>query len=336
MHRLLIAILCVWPLSGFAGPQDLVTTALDRHILPGFQTLATEGAALADAAGADCSVEGEALVQAYHSAFDAWLGVSHLRFGPTEVDNRGFGLAFWPDPRGKTVKSLATLVRDQDPVIDQAATFATVSVAARGFYAMERLLFEPGLLGEDAAYGCALVRAVATDIAVTTAALRDDWEDRYADTLRQPGSEGSPYATPTEGVRELFKALSTGLEFAADVRLARPLGTFERPRPRRAEARLSGRSLRQVVLSLDAMEALADILAAEHSAVAQDLATAFAAADEAAARIDDPTLAQVADVQGRIQVEALQQRVNEVRNVVRGQLGPALGVGAGFNALDGD
>ncbi|HBR37591.1 MAG TPA: peptidase M75, partial [Sulfitobacter pontiacus] len=49
-------------------------------------------------------------------AFDAWIAVSHLRFGPSETDNRAFALAFWPDSRGATPKTLAGLITDADPV----------------------------------------------------------------------------------------------------------------------------------------------------------------------------------------------------------------------------
>jgi len=33
---------------------------------------------------------------AYHVAFDAWMSVSHLRFGPSEADDRAFAIAFYP------------------------------------------------------------------------------------------------------------------------------------------------------------------------------------------------------------------------------------------------
>ncbi len=41
------------------------------------------------------------LTEAYHAAFDAWIKTSHLRFGPSEVNDRAFALAFWPDSRGQ-------------------------------------------------------------------------------------------------------------------------------------------------------------------------------------------------------------------------------------------
>ena len=46
--------------------------------------------------------------------------------------------------------------------------------------------------------------------------------------------------------------------------------------------------------------------------------------------------AGVATPQSRIEVEALQQAIDRIRVIVESRLGPALGVAAGFNSLDGD
>jgi len=52
--------------------------------------------------------------------------------------------------------------------------------------------------------------------------------------------------------------------------------------------------------------------------------------------LDDPALAGVAEPQGRLRVEALQQSINDIRSLAAAQLGPTLGISAGFNSLDGD
>ena len=158
--------------------------------------------------------------------------------------------------------------------------------------------------------------------------------------MHAAGEAGSPYEARKDAVRELYRAVSTGLQFTSEVRLGRPLGRFDRPRPKRAEARLSGRSLRHVRLNLIALSELAGILAQDHleraPVLAPVLADALADALEAASKVDDPVFAAVADPAGRFRVELLQQRVETIRHLVQGQLGPALGVAAGFNALDGD
>ncbi|MGR3434508.1 MAG: imelysin family protein [Shimia sp.] len=306
---------------------------VDGHVLPRYERLAQETASLAEVASRDCAPESAALHAAYHAAFDAWIGVSHLRFGPSEVDDRAFALAFWPDPRGSTPRTLAALIAEEDPVIRSPDTFATVSVAGRGFHALEFLLFDPQFTDPGpgtAAYTCALIRAVTGDMATNAADILADWRGSYADLMRDAGND--TFRTPREAAQQLFTALTTGLEFTSEMRLGRPLGTFERPRPARAEARRSERSQRNVVLALEATDDLALRLAEGDATVAAD----FDAALAQARGLDDPVFAGVANPGGRFRVETLQQRVTTARRTLLEDIGPRLGITSGFNSLDGD
>ncbi len=317
-------------------PSEIVVTALDRHVLPGYAALTEATGALAAAAEADCAAESLDLRSTYHTAFDAWMGVAHLTFGPAETDNRFFALAFWPDARGATPRGLSQLIANADPVVEDADAFATVSVASRGFYALEFLLYDDTVSAAgDPAYRCALVRAVTADIDLTAQTLRTDWEGEFAGLMRDAGTNDR-FQSPEEALRLLFTSLDQGLEFTADLRLGRPLGSFDRPRPNLAEARRSGRSLQQVTLSLEALSELASILSAGQPELQAALAMAFDTALDRAAAVDDPVFAGVGDPLGRIRIEGLQVQVGDIRDITRADLGPALGVAAGFNALDGD
>lgn len=238
MRRACFALALTAPSIATANEGEIIDAAVEAHIRPGFAALASESAALAEQAASDCAPTSAPLREAFHDAFDAWVSVSHLRFGPTEADNRAFALAFWPDPRGKTPKALAQLARDEDSIIADAEGFRTVSVAARGFYALERLLYAPPD-GAKATYLCELTIAVAQDIAATSAEIEADWRTRYAPLMRAPYPEAGPYRNEEDALRALFTALTAGLKFTSELRLGRPLGTVERPRPRRAEDRKS-------------------------------------------------------------------------------------------------
>ncbi|WP_430450132.1 imelysin family protein [Rhodophyticola sp.] len=325
------------PMAVAAQPaSDVIDDILDNHILPGFEALAAETGDLAAAAGSDCDPSSEALRAAYGDAFDAWIRVSHLRFGPAETDNRSFALAFWPDTRGATPRSLSDLVRAQDPVIETAESYATVSVAARGFYALEFLLYDPEIRAlEPAAYRCALIRAASADAHESARAILTDWQETHAGLMRNAGGNDT-YQSRDEALRTLFGALSEGLEFTADLRLGRPMGTFERPRPRQAEAWRSGRSLRHVQMSLISQADLARRLAASRPEIRDRLDRTFQHAITRAEALDDPVFAGVETPAGRLRVEVLQQAVRDAGGVLRAELGPALGIAAGFNALDGD
>lgn len=307
-----------------------IADALDQHIFPGYAAFARTTAALDSAAQADCTAD--ALRPAYNLAFDTWVGVSHLRLGPAETDGRSLAIAFWPDPKSLGEKAQMAMIRDADPAVQDPAAFAEVSVAARGFPALERLLYAPEPLG-NAEYICALIRATTADLARNAGAISTEWQTDFAATLLTAGAAGNTrFLTEIEARQALYTALITGFEFTADQRVGRPLGTFDKPRPERAEARASLRSLRNVTLSLAALQQFASALAVDTPATD----TAFVRALDVAAKVKDPAFADVATSQGWLRAEILQQAIRAARDAAILEIGPALGVGVGFNAADGD
>ena len=118
-HLLLTALLASTPLLATAQEtSEKVESVLDQHIMPRFEALAQSTQHLAQVAQEECTPSSEALRTGFGDAFDAWINVSHLRFGPTEVDERAFALAFWPDSRGATPRSLTALIADQWRIAD--------------------------------------------------------------------------------------------------------------------------------------------------------------------------------------------------------------------------
>ena len=316
-------------LTCFSGPAFAASHAvIKEHIEPRYASLAAATADLSAAATADCSPE---TVRPYfHSAYDDWIGISHIQFGPIEEQGLSLAMAFWPDPKDSTGKAIARLTAAADPIVDTPDQFSDVSAAAQGFTALERLLYDPQ---PDADYACRLTRAVATGLAKKAEKILTDWP-AFAALMTSAGEAGNPrFQSAGEVNRALYTALSTGLEFLHDQRLGRPLGSFERPRPKRAEARRSKRSLRHIVLSLEALEALATTM---HDGELTKTKIAFAAAKERAVAVEDPALASVANPGQRIRIEALQRTVNDIRNAVNDEIGKPLGITAGFNSLDGD
>ena len=333
-HFVLAAAVVCTPLAVAANPS--ISGIIDEHILPRFETLAATSRVLSKAAAQDCNPTSDDFRAAYGLAFDAWISASHLRFGPTEVDDRAFALAFWPDSRGATPKALASLIAEEDPIGLDAQAYREVSIAARGFYALEFLLYDDALMKADnSAYHCNLVQTVAADIAATSSAIYDDWKTNHIDVLSSP-APGATYRSNEEVLQEMLRALSAGLQFTQDSRLGRPLGTFERPRPTRAEARRSQRSAKNVALSLMSLQDLASHLAVSDPAVSATLNRQFEDALNKLEKLKDPTFAGVANPQSRLKVEVISQSVGTIRTTVQTKLGPTLGVAAGFNSLDGD
>jgi len=340
MRRILkpavFALMAFAPLTAQADVKSIIEDAVQDQILPGYQALHNHAQSLALATESHCAEADPDLRDAWGGMMDAWTRVSHLRFGPSETDGRAFAIAFWPDPRGKTAKALNQILADLDPAVSTEEEFAEVSVAVRGLYALEFLLYDPAYAEQATPeYRCALIRAIANGLVDTSAVILADWEAEYADQLLNPSETGA-YRSEEEVFQELFKALSTGLQFTSETRIGRPLGTFDRPRPRRAELRRSERSRHQVIVALEELSELAAILSEDHPDIAARFAAEFEVALGHAANPDDPVFASVDDISGRLKVEILQQSVERLREILVLELGPAMGVGVGFNALDGD
>ncbi|GGA17137.1 imelysin family protein [Neptunicoccus cionae] len=330
-----LIIALILPVSASAD-SALVDRVISNHVIPRFRTLAQTTAQLAETAAQTCDLDNGQVVSDYHAAFDAWVSVSHLRFGPTEVDDRAFALAFWPDPRSKTTKALHQMISSEDPVIQLPENYAQASIAVRGFYAMEYVLFdEPTRALGHPDYQCALFQAMTKDTAMLSQAILDDWQPDYAALMLSAG-QNERYQTDKEAVQELFKAALTGFQFTKDTRIGRPLGTFDKPRPKRAEARRSGRSLRNVVLATDASLDLARQLGQGEDALQSRYDELEHYFTTAVAKLESPVFAGVSDPQSRVKVEVVQQAVDRLLEYTLGGLGPHLGVAEGFNALDGD
>lgn len=308
-----------------------VDEALDRHILPSLSAFAEAAADLDRVAQADCRPD--AVSPAFHAAFDAWMIIADLRIGPSETG--ALSIAFWPDSRGFTGRTLSQFIADEDPVAFDPDGYAEVSIAARGVFALEALLFDPGFADyAHDSYTCALVQAIATDLDRQAEALEAAWNDGFTTTLRTAGAAGNAtYLEESEALRALYTQLLSGLEFTADQRLGRPMGTFEQPRPTRAEAWRSGRSLRNVLLSVDAAQALALALADREL---PETDAAAARVHELAARVADPGFRGVTDPQERLHVEVVQQGVRALRGAIETEIGTPLGIAPGFNSQDGD
>lgn len=281
-----------------------VAEVVQTHILPGHDRLAAETGRLADLAAETC--DAGRLAPAFHAAFDAWMVVQHIHLGPAEEEGRSLAIDFWPDPKGLDRKAQLALLTG-DPAQLAPAEFARQSVAARGLTGLERLLWPEAPLTADP---CPLIRATASDLARLAAETRAGWQEGHARLLLTAGEAGNTvYLSPAEARQALFTLLVTGLENLRDTRRGRPLGTFDRPAPEKAEARASGRSLRNVALAL---VALRDMAAALDPGATRTLA-GFDRAIALARKLEDPVLAGVAT-----------------------PAGPRLGVGLGFNAQDGD
>jgi uncharacterized protein len=337
---------------------------VQQHILPRyalFDKAAAQFATVADDACNMPSVDAmETLRKAALVAQDSWQAVQHIRFGPVEQDLRSTRLAFWPDVRERVGRELGEMLAKRDRSALTAERFPDVNVVVQGFPAVERLLFGKDAVRllidgtVDAHFRCALVRAIAANIASIAAAVHAEWsqgDEPYARTVADAGGELALYQKAEEATLDLFKSMHGAVEIVADHKLPRPMGgSAKGARPTRAEAWRSGHSLANIRRNLEAARAmylgengdgktgfsyfvrevakdakLDDLL---HRAFAQTLATANA--------VRLPLAQAVGDPQEREKLETLRVQTAALKSILAKRVTAALAIPLGFNALDGD
>lgn len=340
--------------------RALNKSIVESHVLPRQAAFATATAALQEAADRSCtaaSVDLEALRKAFVAAMDAWEAVQDMG-GPIEYFSRRSRIFFWPDPRNSVGRQLGELLAKASPQTITEQSLAKESVAVQGFPALERLLYDEGLVqkltadtaGRETA--CATVRAIAANLATMARETHETWskgDDAYALYLDRAGPGHLRFHSHREVTTEMFKSLHAAVEIVADHKLARPLGaSIQAARPRLAEAWRSGRSLANIRTNLAAAQALYGGRSgtASLSAFVRDVAgereldelltRAFAQTLATAEGIGGSLEAGVTSAGPRRELEKLSREAKALKMLLAQRLAPALGVPVGFNALDGD
>lgn len=323
---------------------------VENHVLPRYARLAGATAGLAEAARAFCAggtkVDPARLRESFDRAMGAWMGVHHLRFGPAAYFNRAQRFHFWPQARGKVARALDRALASGGAAPDPER-FVRSSAAMQGFPAAERLIFDEGYLADRK--GCPLLLAVTGNLRRMAAGIVADWTGGalpFRPVVAWPGPDNGVFRDHREVTLAFFRSLHDGLQFTVDVRL-KPVvgGSLEKARPVLAESRPSGRSARNVVDSLEAARALytgeggpglGALTAPVDPKLDRLMKKAFRATLKTARAVDRPIEKAAADPALRPGVAKLLLQARALKQIVRDRLSKALGLAAGFNALDGD
>lgn len=316
---------------------DIAKRAVEGVILPGYQRFHDAAAAL-ESEAQNCDEERTAA--AYHSAFDAWMGVSYLNFGPAEAEGRMLAIAYWPDDEGRTPRALGELIATEDPVVDDAAAFAGVTVAARGLFALDYLLFDETMSGEGTpAYRCRLTVAIARDLSRISGEILAEWKGGYGALMETAGAEGNlAYLTPEESTQALYNAAIGALDATLNLRMERTGWNSRTPQPLRAEAWRSGRSLRNIGLSLAAMKELYETAFSPYVDELTDMLTRenLDQAIRAARSVQPPLTETILDPEQRPAVMAMVGAAYALQMRSFHFLRLPLQIGRGFSTLDGN
>lgn len=349
----LAALMLAAPLAARAElPADLGERLARDYARPAVGKMADAAAALDGALGNWCAkpeAAGAARVgEAFTALAQAWSGVEILRFGPLVQANRFERLAFWPDTRGVMPKQVQALIAAKDDELLKPGALAGRSVAVQGLPALEYVLYgEPALLKQTGApgfaYACGYAQAVSANVAAISRDVGEAWSAKgdFGRQFAKPQPGNDLYRDPQEVAAEAMKALSTGLQFARDVKIVPVLGdTPEAARPKRAAFWRSNLSTQLLAANLDGLQAFyraggyplppggewMDVsVRGELTSAAQTLRAVPVPLDQA-----------LAGEEGRRLLLLASLTIKNAKAIVDQDLAPALGVTIGFNALDGD
>lgn len=347
-----LAVATGWARPGLAAAQQGTGQRLvETYITPAMREFQRSATAMHDLLKQSCQgdthLPSKDLVEAFRALTAAWSRIAFLRFGPLVADNRFERILFWPDPRGVMLRQISPLIQSQQPLDD----LHTHSVAVQGLPALEYVLYgKQGLLAAEADAdqsgagklgACQYAAAVAGNLEQVAHALWQAWkpDGDYAKDFGRPGEHNTYYRNAHEVLAETIKALSAGLRFETDVKLRTMLGAQQdKAKPKTLPFWRSGLALNTIAESAQGM---ADF----HQAAG------FEVEPDWLRRSVDQEMRQSADVllshQGHVldlnededlyrELTLVVLKLNNARRIVDENLAPLLGVGMGFNALDGD
>ncbi|GAB3127062.1 imelysin family protein [Novispirillum itersonii] len=344
-----------------ADMMALVVAQIDHQIIPGYQAFSVAAATLAQEAGKACAdstlsgAEIPAVRGAHAAAFTAWQRVQHLRLGPVMEQDRFHRIEYWPDPKGLGGKHLKALLTEADPPalkeVEPGRGFRGGSIAVQGFPALERLLWD------DAADGtpqrrCQVVTAIADTVKTMAADTLDGWT--RPDGFRQQmlaAETGTPaFRAPVEALKALHGSLSTGLQVMADLKLSGPLGSGpDKARAEKGEAwradltlaalRANAEAARTAYYGSSAGELSLRTLVRRHPD-GEDVDVSVSYGLTEALRLLETLKGDwrgtLGSAEGYRTLQLVRGNLQTALVSVQTDVNGILGLGIGFNALDGD
>jgi predicted lipoprotein len=333
----------------------------DRVVVPRYADMAEAFAILETATGDFCRAPSSAALDtvrgAWRGAMGAWLEASVVQFGPIRDDNRRLRIEFWPDGNNNVRRSVQQILARDDAL--DADVLAAQSVAGQGLPALEQLLFEEGVDVLTAFTGdpragrrCTYARAIASNLQRIAAAVESEWRRSgggWVDQLARAGRGSDAFATRDAAVEEVVNSLVTVVEVTKNNRIGDPLGgdTIADAKPFRAESRLSGSSLANVVRAVRGLALVYTggresfgfddyLLALDSVRLNREIADELENVAQLAEAIPAPLAQAVQDEALRPRVIELFEHATTLTRLLKNQLPQVMQVTVGFNENDGD
>ncbi|WP_397474841.1 imelysin family protein [Pusillimonas sp.] len=350
------ALLAVAPLAaqGDALPETddgLGSRLTQVYIAPAMAEFQQAAAHMGDTLQSACSTAHESGSTESAAAFErlvkAWAGIEFLRFGPLVDLNRFENIYFWPDPRGVMTRQVQGMLAKPVAEIPDARGLASHSIALKGLPALEYVLYRnKGLLtgaeADNRDTACAYALAVAGNLEQIGADLAAQWSQggEQAGLFARPNADNPLYRSSQEVAAEVVKALSTGLQFQADVKLAPALGTdVAKANVRKAPFWRSGLAATSIEAAVQGMLAFYDAGQYRFANAAwldQNIRGELKRAADHLAQMHGSTDELFGAEDSHRELVLVTLLLRNAKDLVDQHMAPALGVRIGFNALDGD
>ncbi|NQZ31196.1 MAG: imelysin family protein [Oceanospirillaceae bacterium] len=333
--------------------QQFNRAAIASHIIPKYQNLAEQSAALSVNIEVFCSVRSDlqlsAAKQQFKLTLQAWQSIQHIQFGPVTLLMRNFSLQYWPDKKNLGGRQLNTLLKqalgeDTQQAYDDEF-FARASVAVKGYPAMERLLFDQKLLPQltsNSSY-CPLLEAISKHVTQNTQAIVSEWQLELKNY--QNYSEDDLYLSAKEAATEILKALVEPIEAISDGKIAKPLGEqLSKMRWRKSESWRSGQSIANIRTNLNSLHHLYSgiteanlktlLIEADEEPLAQQIDRQFKELVAALETVAEPTGMQYVAAEFA-QLLHIKTQLKHLSDSLLASMKP-LEISLGFNRRDGD
>ena len=336
--------------------SEVLISLTDRIIVPGYEALAAEAQDLRQALDNLCAAPSDATLQAARQAWRdvraPWMRSEATWFGPV-MDRRAVSVMDWsPTDPERIEKMLAS-----NPAVTAAAVREGLSSTQRGLGAIEYLLFgnaAPERLSGPASVHCRYLMALGSVVESEAQAIAADWTEvgekgrAYRDFFT-----GRSASSLLEGqaVAELVRTQVFLLRTITDMRLAAALGLREGgPDPAAipggaghnalADLRYEILGMRDMYLGHDGSDDQSDALGISALVIPlsdetdQRMRDQFTAALAAIEAVEPPLRVALQEQPQRVQ--AVHERLLDLRRTLNTEVVSLLGVSVGFSDTDGD
>lgn len=290
--------------------------------------------------------------QSYGHVIAAFGQASVIRFGPIRRDTRLERMMHWPDPRGRSLRQIQSLLTNEDPTALDVTTLAQKSVAVQGLIAQDYLLFGQGSEhlssaenSEGRSYRCQYAHTSTTLLHSIAHETATEW-DGYITLFTTAGPDNPDFKSPAEvGQRVVGTALES-LQLLSDQHLKAVLRDSPvAAKPKRSAFWRSNQSLTYLtgvlaginaISTTPAWEALQnDTLTAALERVNTELSLGQRIYDGLADQ-DQDWLSLAQSDTGHAQLLVSTFNLDGAKLHYETSVLAALGLNPGFNSLDGD